>query len=44
MVGLVCVWTHLECNTITNPIVDNDCFIKRSFCKMQVTDQGNKCI
>ncbi|CAD8114481.1 unnamed protein product [Paramecium primaurelia] len=44
MVGLDCLHTHLECNTITNPINDNDCFIKRSFCKMQSTDQGNKCI
>ncbi|CAD8170625.1 unnamed protein product [Paramecium octaurelia] len=44
MKGLYCVWTHMDCGSILTPVVDNDCFVKRSFCKMLVTDQGNKCI
>lgn len=44
MKGLACLWTHLDCNTILNPVDDNDCLIKRSFCKISITDSGNKCI
>ncbi|CAD8122236.1 unnamed protein product [Paramecium sonneborni] len=41
MKSLLCVWTHIPCNTIATPTDDIDCYSKRSFCKMTTTDQGN---
>ena len=44
MKSLVCVSTHLSCNSIENPTVDNDCFSKRAFCKLEVTNSKNTCV